>query len=1801
MQCNAASSDGGISIASNPKENHMRDINHFIVACIAFTLLLIIPPETRCQRERNTDKNPDQVLKGNARVNPSTLAMEMSILLGTYPGRAGISLSNTLNYSSKVWQFREFEAGAFVNMSGSQGIGVVPFYARGTAAGWTSTLAAPRIDYPDEFPYYMVGCGADYEGAIWSNIDYGEGCYYDIYYMKRLRVVMPGGLTHELRASDSPIQCGSAGGPCNNVDLTGTYLSVDGSRMRLEVTTTGATLFTPDGSRVLFGAASGSVLGQTATEIIDVHGNKLTYNDTAREWTDTIGRVLPNPLPDNLYTAGFHNHNQQQTVGDQIVSLPGLGSETIEATLSWRYLKHPSSSDPDDSGLGNTSLDLAYPADFYCDGPYYYLFTGTKLFFNNNGANVRLCNYWTSSPGVPFNPVVLTKVTIASGQSYQFKYNLYGEIEKIIYPSGGYERFVYAQVTGLQNPTAPYEQTNRGVTDQYISENGDGTDEIHWTYSASRSYNNPPIGQTDPYKVTITNPDGTKTERLIHDEPDYWTQRPFGFDNAKTGRHYDEKVYSSDSTPVLLSRTLTAYETTGPLSGGYSSAATRDIRPTKVISITFEPGNSSALATMSETVYDTTGNSDSAYFSSLNAKQIKKYNYVVVSSSTAATATITTAAGWFPESNLATLAEMDYLYDPNYKVRNINGLVAETRAKDTNGNVKAKSQIAYDEAAYPVIPAGTNAQWENPNTIYRGNPTTTRSWSDVAANQYVETHAQYDNFGNLRKAWDAEGNLTQTDFSSVYAYAYPSSVTTPIPDPSGQNGSNTALNTSTVYDFNTGLPTSTTDVNSQTRTIEYNDPLLRPTKIIASNGQQAITEYGAGTSASTRWVKVKTQLDTEKWQEGYTWFDGLTRTIKTQSVDNAGDVFVETEYDNMGRPKKVTNPYRTGETIYWTESFYDDLGRVTKVKTPDNAEVNTTYGLATAGSEIGTAVTISDQAGKLRRSITNALGHLKRIDEPNDAGQLGSIDNPNQWTGYSYDLLNNLITVNQDVQTRSFTYDALSRLKSATNPENGLIQYSYDPNGNLTQKTDARGIVTSYAYDALNRVKTRQYTNEPIGSETPDVTYFYDNVTNAKGRLIKVSSTVSTTEYVTFDILGRVTRSKQITDGVVYGDDANPMTYTYNLAGALIEQKYPSGRAVKNVLDNNGDLSIVESKKNANSGFWHYADSFTYNAAGAVTSMQLGNGRWESTIFNSRLQPTQIALGTTQSATDRLKLEYSYGDWVSGSIDPTKNNGNIVQQIITAPTVTIGSTTYNGFTAMQKYYYDSLNRIDDATEEISSSQTWRQDFIYDRYGNRNFVEANTTTLPKLCNGNTEMCSADRKIYNPSKNTSNNRLSTSDNYSFDASGNTTGDAESRTFIFDAESKQVEVRNSSSQIIGQYWYDGDGRRIKKYVPSTGETTVFVYDASGKLVAEYSTIVASTNDAKVAYLTNDHLGSPRINTDANGAVTARHDYHPFGEEITTSQRSAHIEYAGDSIRKQFTGYERDSETSLDYAKARMFGSGFGRFTSPDPLLSSGRVENPQTWNRYAYVLNNPLLFSDPLGLFEWAESAGGSATDGQLLARSMDRSLTKRERRQARRQYQFRQRFRAGLERARVAATSDRLTAEQRQQVQESVDSYGNENEDNGVNVGIRVNARGEPITSGPKATTLLNADDTVSVDFRLGRSADQLTVTIAHEGRHVADDLAWVNAGHPTGGDTDLNHYFREQRAWNVSSYVGQGLNLKKVSAGSDNSGKSYKVWSRGWKAAEIETKRANGINNILTYSNLKSTDTDTFSNEHTHRP
>ena len=202
----------------------------------------------------------------------------------------------------------------------------------------------------------------------------------------------------------------------------------------------------------------------------------------------------------------------------------------------------------------------------------------------------------------------------------------------------------------------------------------------------------------------------------------------------------------------------------------------------------------------------------------------------------------------------------------------------------------------------------------------------------------------------------------------------------------------------------------------------------------------------------------------------------------------------------------------------------------------------------------------------------------------------------------------------------------------------------------------------------------------------------------------------------------------------------------------------------------------------------------------------------------------------------------------------------------------------------------------------------------------------------------------------------------------------------SFGYDAENRMVTA--TVSGVPSSYAYDGDGRRVQATVGSS-TPQVFIYSASGELMAE----TASTG-AGQRYLTVDGLGSTRMVTDAAGNVTSRHDYEPFGEELISTTnpavRTTANGYAGPEIgvRQAFTGKERDAETGLDFFESRYYSSAQGRFTSPDEFkggfldafsgqaafqpgpLPYADLNDPQTLNKYAYVRNNPLRYTDPNG---------------------------------------------------------------------------------------------------------------------------------------------------------------------------------------------------------------------------------------------
>ena len=484
------------------------------------------------------------------------------------------------------------------------------------------------------------------------------------------------------------------------------------------------------------------------------------------------------------------------------------------------------------------------------------------------------------------------------------------------------------------------------------------------------------------------------------------------------------------------------------------------------------------------------------------------------------------------------------------------------------------------------------------------------------------------------------------------------------------------------------MPLTVTDEFGQTTKTEYNDALLRPTKVFGLNFTAPITETIY--DDTNLWVKVRGQIDASNWTEATAFADGLGRTIKTQAKDSQGDVFVETKYDQMGRVKQVSNPYRAGETLLWSKPRYDELGRAVESFAPaidgqTGASLGiTSYSISTVANYIGTAVTATDASGRKSRSITNALGQLTRVDEATGTGgtadaDLGTLTNPTQPTYYSYSPLGKMVKVEQGGQTRYFKYDSLGRLIRVRQPEQQIntalnladsyntsgqwtAAFSYDVFGNVLTATDAKGVTITNSYDKASRVKTRSYSGEPSGQTTLSVSFYYDgkglasqqSPNYAKGKLTKVTSSVSESRYTLFDNLGRITQSQQITDGQTYTSG-----YQYNLSGALIQETYPSGRVVKNEFEADGDLARIFGKANASATEKTYANGFSYTADGKIQRLRLGNGRWESAKFNERLQVTELALGASNGNGGLWKLNYEYGELNTDgvTVNTAKNTG----------------------------------------------------------------------------------------------------------------------------------------------------------------------------------------------------------------------------------------------------------------------------------------------------------------------------------------------------------------------------------------------------------------------------------------------------------------------------------------------------------------------------------------------------------------
>src|SRR6266852_702741 len=854
-----------------------------------------------------------------------------------------------------------------------------------------------------------------------------------------------------------------------------------------------------------------------------------------------------------------------------------------------------------------------------------------------------------------------------------------------------------------------------------------------------------------------------------------------------------------------------------------------------------------------------------------------------------------------------------YLNTSPYTAANILNRVTRVTVADSGGTVRSRTDIAYDESGYINSSCPTGAPQHNDSNYgcsftTRGNPTTVTIYTNAATpSGSIVKHTYYDSLGNVVKADMDCCQQKQWNYSATTAYSFPDSAV---------RGSSpgTQLTTSATYNPYTGLVATSTDENGKVTQYTY-DTLKRLTNVQRPDLGNLTWSYTDAIPPAQSSVTATVPVLGTNVQKTTTTVDGLGRSIKQQITDAGSTSYaiVQTQYDPLGRPYMSSNPHKS-TAQYWTTTQFDGLGRATKTILPDNSQTTFSYSLAT--------VTVTDPAGKQKKSQADGLGRMTSVYEPD----VTSGNSLTQQTSYAYNVLGLLTTVTQGAQTRTYSYDDLGRVSSAQTPETNqaATSFLYNNFGLVTQRTDARGVITTYGYDNLNRLTSVSYNVGSTGvPATASVGYTYDQggaAANALGRLTSMTDGVGSETY-SYDVLGQVTQLQKAVNGTTY-----TLGYQYNLAGQLTQVTYPSTRAVQQSYDAIGRLSAIAS------GATNYATSFGYNPAQQVTGFSYGNGVTASLGYSAdRLQLTSLAYAIGGSTLFSLGYGYTQGQG---------NNGQITS---------ITDNVDNGRSAT--YAYDALYRLTSAVTTGSANYAqWGLSFGYDRYGNR-LSQSQTFGGPPT--------------HFVTMNAATNRITTS-GYAYDANGNMTQDGPSaNTLVYDAENRLLSATNGGSS--GSYSYDGNNLRVSK--SSGGTSTVYLFSGT-KVIAEYDNGAAPTSPSReyiyaggsllakieagaTKYYHPDHL-SARVTTDSSGNIAGQQGHYPFGDSW----------YAQSTTTKwAFTSYEHDPESGNDYAMMRSYINRVGRFSSPDPL--SGSLGDPQSLNRFSYALNDAVNFMDPLGL--------------------------------------------------------------------------------------------------------------------------------------------------------------------------------------------------------------------------------------------
>jgi RHS repeat-associated protein len=716
---------------------------------------------------------------------------------------------------------------------------------------------------------------------------------------------------------------------------------------------------------------------------------------------------------------------------------------------------------------------------------------------------------------------------------------------------------------------------------------------------------------------------------------------------------------------------------------------------------------------------------------------------------------------------------------------------------------------------------------------------------------------------------------------------------------------------------------------------------------------------------------------------------GLTRYTYDASggmvsiTDARGISFLTNEYDPEGRVLRQTQ----ADGGVWTFAYTGPVRAHTGVTVTDPRGHPTIYRLDNAGfasetidalgqatrhdrDAVGRVTSTSDPLGRVTRFAYDAAGNITRITDPEGNARtftyepifnrMTSLTDPlGQVTRLEYDTAGDLTAFVDPLGHRTtFTYDATGQPLTATDALGDTTRLEYDAVGNLTATLDALGHRTTREYDAVSRL-TRQL--DALGRAT---TIGYD----ALDRVATV-----------LDGLGGITRFDYDPNGnllAVTDARGSVTTHTYDAMDRMATRTDPLGRSESFTYDGLGNLVRHADRKGQAATFAYdalnrrvkgtHVDAtidFVYDAGGRLARATDSVG---GTILNQYdaldrriAQTTSLgvitydydALGrrTTMTAPGQPAVTYAY--------DPASRLTSITQagrltQLEHDPAGRRTRLTLPNQVSTE-YRYDAASRLSALVYRNAAGVLGNLTYQYDPTGNRIAVGGSfaRTLLPD-------------PIPTAAYDAANRQLTFGDKtMTYDANGNVAsivGPSDTTSLDWDARDRVIGVTTPSSHK--RWAYDASSRRVRASTDQNQLAHLFDdHDIVQTHGAEGTTTFMRTlaldeplaRDAAEFYLA-DGLGSTLALTGPDGSLLTRYTYEPFGRTDPEGTTSANL--------FQFTGRENDGP-GLYYYRARYYDPRLHRFVAEDPVPLHFRAVNEL--NAYGYVTNNPVLFTDPLGL--------------------------------------------------------------------------------------------------------------------------------------------------------------------------------------------------------------------------------------------